>query len=785
MKLRRIYLLVSALAATLSTAHAATWYLHADQAANWNTLADWWSTVEVTGTHPASISSADDFYANACQIRTPATSNAETFTGRSLTLNGAPLTIKSTSTTNTTTVGNFICHVGSIQNGSGNIQLVNLTNATIHDSLLLDTGLSTRGLNLTVGTLSGNGDITFWNNGTILLTVGSSPNYCGTMYVAGTTAVTFLNSFTSAGTLVVPSGARMTINSTVTFSGLTVNGVTRAAGTYTAASLGFTGAGSVVVRDPLAWYLHADQGSANNWHTLADWWSTPTAGSHPSAISANDDYFTNGRLLRTPSTSAASTFDGASLTIDGGRLLLKSTSSTTATTVRNLNTFGSGGSIQNGSGGVQILDVTNLDHTGANLILDTVANNRGINLSVQNLSGAGNLTLQAFGGGQLIWNVANAYKYTGTFTLSSSSPGTLTIDTPFITSGKLVVGAGNTVVVNQPVSLAGLTVGGVARAAGTYTPSSLGLGGTGTITVTNRPVQMFGVNESGLEFSSVLVPPDSSLAYYQTKGLTLIRLPFHWERIQPTLNGPLSASHLSQIQSVVTNARNRGMKVLLDLHNFGRYNDTVIGTGAVTYAAYQDVWTKLAAVFANDTAIWGYDIMNEPHGQGGTWPTAAQSAINGVRASDTTHFIVVEGEGYSAAEAWPKLNPGLINVTDPQRKLIFSAHCYFANTNDDQYGSYSGENAYPNKGMHLVAPFVEWCKARGVYGHIGEFGIPDNDTRWNEMMQNFLQYIDDHGISGSYWSGGPFWDPIYKLSCEPRSGVDRPQMSILQLFNNN
>lgn len=764
---------------TISGSRAADWYLHADLATDWNTPANWWSSpVGPTGTHPAAINSSDNFYNNGCVLRTPG-AVPTTFGGASLTLRGGTIAVKTSSSTQPTTIGNLISYGGSIGNWTGNIQLVHITNFTNHVNTTIGSGGSTRGINLTVGNLQGIGDLTLNGDGTLLVTLNSAANFYGTLYTSGTTAITFQNAFVSGGALVVPGGIALTLNATVTFSGLVVNGVEKAPGTYPSASLGFSGPGSIVVRAPLPWHLHSNQ-SGNNWTILTDWWSAVSGGSNPLAISSNDDYYTNNRILRTP--NSASVFGGATLNINGttaGRLVVKNSA-----TIQNLNTAGTTAGFSNGSGNNQILNVANFYNGAANTNFDCAAANRGFNVDITTLSGTGNLTLLGYGGGQLLLGVANANAYTGTLAMSATSTGTLTFQKPLFSAGSFVVGAGNNVVVNHPVSFAGLTVGGVAKAAGTYTAASLGFTGPGTVTVTNRPPHMFGVNVSGMEGSYYIVPGDSSLAYYASKGLTLVRVPFKWERLQPALYGPLNAAKLADVDTVLARAASHGQMVILDMHNYGEYNGKLIGSAEVPYAAYQDVWTKLAAHFAaspHASSIYAYDIMNEPHASATAqdWPLVAQYGINGVRAGDSTRFIMVEGRSWSSAQNWPKSNAGLANIVDPQKKLMFSAHCYFGTNHNDQYLSYDAEHAYPNMGVDQVAPFVEWCKQNKVYGHIGEYGVPASDPRWNPVLQNFLQYLDDNDISGTYWGGG--FGSNYPLSIEP-TPADRPQMAVLEQF---
>src|SRR5687768_9581167 len=75
---------------------------------------------------------------------------------------------------------------------------------------------------------------------------------------------------------------------------------------------------------------------------------------------------------------------------------------------------------------------------------------------------------------------------------------------------------------------------------------------------------MFGVNLAGGEFSIADYPNAADFDYYDSKGLNLIRLPFKWERVQPTLNGALSTTEMTKIDTCINLASARGMKIILD-----------------------------------------------------------------------------------------------------------------------------------------------------------------------------------------------------------------------------
>lgn len=297
-------------------------------------------------------------------------------------------------------------------------------------------------------------------------------------------------------------------------------------------------------------------------------------------------------------------------------------------------------------------------------------------------------------------------------------------------------------------------------------------------------VPMTGVNLAGAEFGGFAFwqkNPDE-WDYYNSKGLNLIRVPFKWERIQSSLYGSVDFSDLDDIIDL---ADARGMKVILDMHNYARYNGDVIGTTNVPNAAFEDVWRKIADHYKNETCIYGYGIMNEPHGTGGLWPAAAQAAADGIRDVDSNNWIIVGGESYSSASAWRDVNPNL-DVNDPQDKVMYEAHVYFDTSwpaGDGSYGSYGSENPAVDRGVRLMNPFILWLQEKGYRGFVGEYGVPKNDIRWNPLLDEFMSHITSHGLSGTYWAGGENWNN-YPLDCSPTNNytTDSNQMIVLEQY---
>lgn len=328
---------------------------------------------------------------------------------------------------------------------------------------------------------------------------------------------------------------------------------------------------------------------------------------------------------------------------------------------------------------------------------------------------------------------------------------------------------------------------------------------------------MVGCNLSGGEFGTVpgvmytnyFYPSSGHYDWCKSQGMSLVRIPFLWERVQHqdssgtgTLNSSLNAPDMDAIDSSLNLAESRGMRYLLDMHNYASRQLTINGTTAsykigstqVPISTYANAWKLLAQHFAGRAALWGYDIMNEPNGlpNGVTdWQAMAQAAVNAIRQVDTVHPIIIEGYFYAQASSWDTNGAPLLGITDPANNLIFSAHSY---TDQDGSGTWthggtvqaelvsSGE--YPSLtaayqvGVDRVTPFVTWCTANHVRCLVGEFGSPATiDTaNWDIILDNFMNYIKTSGdglISTTQWGGGA-WTTTYTLRMENRVDNSNP-----------
>ncbi|TWI52582.1 endoglucanase [Pseudomonas duriflava] len=316
----------------------------------------------------------------------------------------------------------------------------------------------------------------------------------------------------------------------------------------------------------------------------------------------------------------------------------------------------------------------------------------------------------------------------------------------------------------------------------------------GSTTAQAEQIDLVSLNLSGAGFAPLtlpgvngthyIFPVESYFQQWSAKGIKTVRFPIRWERLQPTLGGALDSTYAALIDRTLNYAQKYNVKVILDLHNYARYRGEIIGTTNVPYSAYQNVMYRIAYRWNKYPALYAYDIMNEPNGAMAYWPTAAQYGINGVRIVDKTRPIFIEGNGWASATRWASWNDSLLSLKDPSNNLIFEAHSYFDENAGGSYSDVDVNTLDEMYGVNRVKPFVEWLKKNGKRGYIGEFGVPDDNPRWNILMDNMLAYLKQNCIPASYWAAGPGWGS-YFMSVEPINGVDRPQWPTLKKYIDN
>jgi endoglucanase len=250
------------------------------------------------------------------------------------------------------------------------------------------------------------------------------------------------------------------------------------------------------------------------------------------------------------------------------------------------------------------------------------------------------------------------------------------------------------------------------------------------------------------------------------------------------LGKTFNETYFSELKDAVNHITSQGGYVILDAHNYMRYNDpsmqpfsgSVIGNTSDTKAATTEdlatFWAELSTRFiANTNVIFG--IMNEPHDMPSSLVLQNdQAMIDAIRDAGAQQLILVPGNGFTGAQRW--LNKScsdcepnaevMLAIKDPLDNFAFDMHLYFDN---DTSGTH--EECTLAAPTNLL-PVTNWLQENNYTAFLSEFGAGSNPTCF-ETLNNTITHLEKSGVfvGWTYWSAGPLWGD-YFLSIEPHEG---------------
>jgi hypothetical protein len=232
----------------------------------------------------------------------------------------------------------------------------------------------------------------------------------------------------------------------------------------------------------------------------------------------------------------------------------------------------------------------------------------------------------------------------------------------------------------------------------------------------------------------------------------------------------LDTNYFNHYDTVVQYALNKGATVIIDPHNYARYNDAIIGASGsgVTNANFIDMWQKMAQKYKSRADLVVFGLVNEPHGMSSnTWFATAQATINALREAGVTNTILVPGNAYTGAHSWVDTYAGYSTdtpivsnavhaaaITDPLNNMAFEVHQYF----DSQYGGLSEVCTTGRTATSILGDFEEFLINNNAYGYLGEYaGAANSDCE--TIVKDVLDHIKNNPrwLGSSWWAGGPWW----------------------------
>ena len=254
---------------------------------------------------------------------------------------------------------------------------------------------------------------------------------------------------------------------------------------------------------------------------------------------------------------------------------------------------------------------------------------------------------------------------------------------------------------------------------------------------------------------------ETDFANCASLGINCLRLPV-WYRNFVDENNNWYPDAFDRIDWFIEEAGKRGIYVILDMHGAygsqsGNHSSGVDGgddkmgasefffgaNAAANQEKYYKMWEKIAAHYAGNPVVAGYDLLNEPYNEyryssgysdeylrellWGIYNTA----YNRIRAVDADHLIIMEA-------TWDPVD--LPNPTDMKwNNVMYEYHNYL-------YSDYDNETMQ----VANMKSKIDKINAAdyGVPSYIGEFNYMSNDATWDSG----LKLLNDNYLNWTSWS---------------------------------
>ena len=245
---------------------------------------------------------------------------------------------------------------------------------------------------------------------------------------------------------------------------------------------------------------------------------------------------------------------------------------------------------------------------------------------------------------------------------------------------------------------------------------------------------------------------EADIAFIAATGSNTVRLPFHYKlfTVEDYLGSNDPEEGFRRFDDVIGWCRRHGMKVILDMHacpggQSGTNHDDSYGypwlfRSEALQRQYCGIWRKIAARYANEPVVLGYDIMNEPipwyHSDkeelNAVMAKVQRRAADAIREVDTRHVIIFAGtQANSNFKPFENFKFGV--------NEMLSCHYYAFNKPEYDDGA--------------VAKFAAAGQKAGVPMYMGETG--HNTYGW---YREITRSMEEKGIGWTFW---PFKMPEY------------------------
>lgn len=306
--------------------------------------------------------------------------------------------------------------------------------------------------------------------------------------------------------------------------------------------------------------------------------------------------------------------------------------------------------------------------------------------------------------------------------------------------------------------------------------------GCGNSVETNTGSGAFSYSSIGTYGNQFIYPSSADLSYMATQlgPAPIFRFNVRIERLMTGPGAGFRTAEQARVQTLLDNAQTAGAGVILAPWNFGAvWNPTrqAVGSAGFSTAQFADFWSRVVTQWGSHPAFLAADLMTEPVGvTGGAsgWQTAAQAAVDAIRAVNTNLWIWVPTYDYQIHTVTAD-HPGGPWITDSTGNFGYTQHQYAYNMGGSEYDytnclntaigdgwtAAGNTDALHTRELAGITTYKNWVGNHKVY--IGEYGCPNpgnplvsgtDAPKWLALWQRLLTEYDANGWWATAWTSG-------------------------------
>ncbi|MGM9704965.1 MAG: glycoside hydrolase family 5 protein [Prevotella sp.] len=250
----------------------------------------------------------------------------------------------------------------------------------------------------------------------------------------------------------------------------------------------------------------------------------------------------------------------------------------------------------------------------------------------------------------------------------------------------------------------------------------------------------------------------ADIDFIASTGANTVRLPFNYKLFtdEDYMGRTARQDGFARIDSVVNWCRANNLYLILDMHDCpgGQTGDNIddgygypwIFESEKSQLLFCRIWREIAARYKNETAILGYELMNEPIAHyfenkddlGRMLEPLYKRAVATIRQVDRNHVILLGGA------CWNSIFDMFGDWTFDDN-IMYTCH------------RYGGDATKP-----AIQSFIDFRDKTGLPMYMGELG--HNTMQW---QSDFVKVMKENNISYTFW-------PYKKLDGQCMMAIKRP-----------